>query len=144
VDQLQRLTTGVRNRFQTKRGPRGFDVIGISNSIVQEMVNLPTLLAHSGIPLRKADRLRAPDVPLLLLGGANALFTSVLWSAEPLVDAGVRLIHHCDGDVRPVIDVSWRSASAGSRASNTSWGWTPTSCARCTASWARRCCFSPG
>jgi hypothetical protein len=23
---------------------------------------------------------------------------------EPLVDAGVRLIHHCDGDVRPVID----------------------------------------
>ena len=23
---------------------------------------------------------------------------------EPLVDAGVRLIHHCDGDVRPVVD----------------------------------------
>ncbi len=23
---------------------------------------------------------------------------------EPLVDAGVRLIHHCDGDVRPMID----------------------------------------
>jgi hypothetical protein len=23
---------------------------------------------------------------------------------EPLVDAGVRLIHHCDGDVRPLID----------------------------------------
>lgn len=23
---------------------------------------------------------------------------------EPLVDAGVRLIHHCDGDVRPIVD----------------------------------------
>ena len=31
-------------------------------------------------------------------------FPAVRMSIEPLVDAGVRLIHHCDGDVRPVVD----------------------------------------
>jgi hypothetical protein len=31
-------------------------------------------------------------------------FPTVKMIVEPLVDAGVRLIHHCDGDVRPVID----------------------------------------
>ena len=31
-------------------------------------------------------------------------FPTVRVIIEPLVDAGVRLIHHCDGDVRPLID----------------------------------------
>ena len=31
-------------------------------------------------------------------------FPTVQSIIEPLVDAGVRLIHHCDGDVRPVLD----------------------------------------
>jgi hypothetical protein len=31
-------------------------------------------------------------------------FPTVQMIIEPLVDAGVRLIHHCDGDIRPVID----------------------------------------
>lgn len=31
-------------------------------------------------------------------------FPTVQMIIEPLVDAGVRLIHHCDGDVRPVVD----------------------------------------
>jgi hypothetical protein len=31
-------------------------------------------------------------------------FPTVKMIVEPLVDSGVRLIHHCDGDVRPVID----------------------------------------
>jgi uroporphyrinogen decarboxylase len=31
-------------------------------------------------------------------------FPTVQMIVEPLVDAGVRLIHHCDGDVRPVVD----------------------------------------
>ncbi len=30
-------------------------------------------------------------------------FPNVRLSIEPLVDAGIRLIHHCDGDVRPLI-----------------------------------------
>ncbi len=32
---------------------------------------------------------------------------------EPLVDAGVRLIHHCDGDVRPLIDDFLRIGFSG-------------------------------
>ena len=31
-------------------------------------------------------------------------FPTVQMIVEPLVDAGIRLIHHCDGDVRPVVD----------------------------------------
>lgn len=31
-------------------------------------------------------------------------FPTVKMIVEPLVDAGVRLVHHCDGDVRPVLD----------------------------------------
>lgn len=31
-------------------------------------------------------------------------FPTVQMIIEPLVDAGVRLIHHCDGDIRPVVD----------------------------------------
>jgi hypothetical protein len=31
-------------------------------------------------------------------------FPTVAMIIEPLVDAGVRLIHHCDGDIRPVVD----------------------------------------
>jgi len=31
-------------------------------------------------------------------------FPTVQMIIEPLVDAGIRLVHHCDGDVRPVVD----------------------------------------
>jgi len=31
-------------------------------------------------------------------------FPTVRLIAEPLVEAGIRLVHHCDGDVRPVLD----------------------------------------
>ena len=71
---------------QSKRGPDGFDVIAFSNAIVQELVNLPTLLARSGLDLTPAERLSRPDVPLLLLGGANSLHTSLLDHAESPVD----------------------------------------------------------
>jgi radical SAM superfamily enzyme YgiQ (UPF0313 family) len=71
---------------QSKRGPADFDLIGFSNSIVQELVNLPHFLARSGLPLGKRERLERPDVPLLLLGGANALYSSALWVDDPLID----------------------------------------------------------
>jgi hypothetical protein len=63
---------------QSKRGPGGFDVIAFSNAIVQELVNLPTLLARSGLALSPGERMARPDLPLLLLGGANSLHTSLL------------------------------------------------------------------
>ena len=31
-------------------------------------------------------------------------FPTVQMIVEPLVDAGIRLVHHCDGDIRPVVD----------------------------------------
>jgi hypothetical protein len=31
-------------------------------------------------------------------------FPTVKMIVEPLVDAGVRLVHHCDGDIRPIVD----------------------------------------
>ncbi|MDD5673568.1 MAG: hypothetical protein PHC61_05370 [Chitinivibrionales bacterium] len=71
---------------QTKRGPRDFDCIGFSNAIVQELLNLPTMLSKSGIPLSKKERLADRTVPLIILGGANAANTAWLNTNDPLVD----------------------------------------------------------
>jgi hypothetical protein len=61
----------------TKRPPADFDVLAISNSVVQELLNLPALLEHSGVPLSRDER-REKGAPLVLLGGSNSLVTSVL------------------------------------------------------------------
>lgn len=62
----------------TKQGPLAFDVLGISNSISAELLNLPNLLLESGVPLFKAERMSRPDVPLVILGGANSAQTAIL------------------------------------------------------------------
>lgn len=71
---------------QTKRGPRDFDLIGLSNAILMELSSLPALLDASAIPLGKAARMADEQLPLVLLGGANALHTSALFGPDPLVD----------------------------------------------------------
>jgi radical SAM superfamily enzyme YgiQ (UPF0313 family) len=71
----------------TKRPASHFDCLAISNSIVQELINLPTLLIKSTIPFGKRERMNRPDIPFVILGGANALFTSVLLGRDPVVDA---------------------------------------------------------
>lgn len=71
---------------QSKFGPSGFDLIGFSNSIVQELINLPTFLEKSGIPLSKRERLDRGDIPLLIMGGANALYSSVFWGEDSVID----------------------------------------------------------
>jgi radical SAM superfamily enzyme YgiQ (UPF0313 family) len=70
----------------TKRPPSGFHLLALSNSCVQELINLPRLMAGSGIPLKKSERMSRPDVPLVILGGANAMNTSALWTDDPLLD----------------------------------------------------------
>ncbi len=70
----------------TKRPATDFDCIAFSNSIVQEIINIPTLLRKSGIPPGKRARMARPDIPLVILGGANALFTSLLLGDDPPVD----------------------------------------------------------
>ncbi len=72
--------------ISSKRGPLDFHLLAVSNSCVQELINLPVLMSRSGIPLSKSERMDRPDVPLVLLGGANSLHSSVYWSNDPLVD----------------------------------------------------------
>ena len=70
----------------TKRPPSDFQLLALSNSCIQELINLPGLLAGSGIPVKKSERMSRQDVPLVILGGANAMNTSALWTQDPLLD----------------------------------------------------------
>lgn len=62
----------------TKEPSCSFDVLGISNSFVLELLNLPKLLYFSGIPLFKNERMMIQNIPLIVLGGASSAVTSVL------------------------------------------------------------------
>ncbi|MEW6709958.1 MAG: radical SAM protein [Candidatus Riflebacteria bacterium] len=55
----------------------GFDLIAVSNSVLQEIVNLPAALEFSGIPLNRAGR-EAKRSPLVIIGGANSYNHSIL------------------------------------------------------------------
>ena len=92
-------------------GAADFDLVGFSNSIVQELINLPHFLARSGIPLAKSERLERADVPLLLLGGANALYTSALWGNDPLVDAV--FVGESDAAIRRLLEICRDGKAAG-------------------------------
>lgn len=61
----------------SKQPASAFDILAVSNSVVQELINLPALLAHSGIPLSREGR-AAGRFPFVLLGGSNSYVTSVL------------------------------------------------------------------
>jgi radical SAM superfamily enzyme YgiQ (UPF0313 family) len=88
---------------QTKQGPIGFDVIGFSNSIIQELLNIPAMLLKSGIPLKRTERLTRKDVPIIILGGANAINTSCLWHDDGWVD-GV-FIGEGTQDIRALLEL---------------------------------------
>lgn len=70
----------------TKRGVEEFDCLAFSNALVQETVNVAVLLERSEIPLSRRARMERPDLPLVILGGANSLYASALFSDDPLVD----------------------------------------------------------
>lgn len=70
----------------SRKGATEFDCIALSNALVQEIVNIPVVLERSGIPLRRSERMARPDIPLVILGGANALYSSALFSEDPMVD----------------------------------------------------------
>ncbi len=71
---------------QSKRSAQAFDMIAFSNAIVQELVNLPSILRHSGLDLSPQERLDRRDIPVLILGGANSLHSSLLDHSESPVD----------------------------------------------------------
>ena len=70
----------------TKHAACDFHMIAFSNSVVQELINLPHMLRKSGIPIGKKQRMELGGIPLLILGGANALNTASLLSDDPMVD----------------------------------------------------------
>lgn len=96
---------------QSKRGASEFDFIGISNAIVQELINLPSMLKASGIPLSKQERMKRDDLPLLILGGANALYSSCVWLDEPAVD-GV-FVGESDAAIRKMLEICRDGKAAG-------------------------------
>lgn len=72
--------------IQSKRTVRDFGVVAVSNSISQETANLFWLLKNSGIPLEKSERMADEGLPLIILGGANAGSSNILFHPDPLVD----------------------------------------------------------
>ncbi|MBI5219933.1 MAG: radical SAM protein [Bacteroidia bacterium] len=71
---------------KTKRHPLDYDLIGLSNSIVQEMINIPVMLKKSGIPLSKKERMNDSKIPIIILGGANAINTSLFFNNDSVID----------------------------------------------------------
>ena len=72
--------------IQSKMSVRDFSLVAFSNSISQEMGNIVWFLKNSGVSLLKSERMADPDLPLIILGGANAGSASVLFHPDPLVD----------------------------------------------------------
>lgn len=75
----------------SKRPASEFDLIAISNSIVQELLNLPALLHHSGIPLTRQGRSDG-NAPLIILGGSNSSATAILHGPVGPLQAGEGLV----------------------------------------------------
>ncbi len=65
---------------QSHHSAEDFDVVLISNAYVLELINLPYLLLHSGIPLMASQR--DERWPLLILGGSNALATQAIFGPD--------------------------------------------------------------
>jgi hypothetical protein len=61
---------------QSLRSADAFDLILVSNAYTLELINLPYLLLHSGIPLFASAR--GPEWPIILLGGSNALASQAI------------------------------------------------------------------
>ena len=61
----------------SKEPASAFDVIAISNSVLQELVNLPALLKYSDIPLSRNERI-VKKSPFILIGGSNSFTLSIL------------------------------------------------------------------
>jgi hypothetical protein len=70
----------------TKVDPAGFDVIAISNSLVQELLNISTLLKESGIEVSYDKRICDESQPLVIVGGSNSANCHFLMHKESPVD----------------------------------------------------------
>jgi radical SAM superfamily enzyme YgiQ (UPF0313 family) len=71
---------------QSLQSAEEFDLVLISNAYTLELINLPYLLIHSGIPLFSSQR--GPEWPTVILGGSNAMATQsiIREDGDSLVD----------------------------------------------------------
>lgn len=92
---------------QSKRPGRDFGLVAVSNAVVQEMGNLLLFLRNSGFPVEARDRREREDLPLVVLGGANAPFSSLFWGKDSPVD-GVFV-----GEDRLGMEAMFRTVAAG-------------------------------
>lgn len=70
----------------SRRGPAEFDLVMVSNAYTLEMVNLPWLLATSGLPLAARERALKDNLPLIIAGGSNA---SAMGAAVEMPENGI-------------------------------------------------------
>jgi radical SAM superfamily enzyme YgiQ (UPF0313 family) len=70
----------------SKHGARDFNLLALSLSIVQELLNIAPLLRRSGIPVPGSERRADAASPLVILGGASALHSSYCFGEESPVD----------------------------------------------------------
>jgi hypothetical protein len=87
----------------TKRPCTDFDIIAISNSVAQELANLPWMLGRSGIPADFATRVNDDRIPIIILGGANAQSAFIACSSG--ADKGGSLV---DALYFGEAEVSWK------------------------------------
>ena len=92
---------------------KDFGLIAFSNAVAQEMGNLLWFLRHSDFPLAARDRRERQDLPLVILGGANAPFSSLLWGYDSPLD-GVFL-----GEDRSSIEAVFQTVAKGRAAHQT-------------------------
>ncbi|HPT44701.1 MAG TPA: hypothetical protein PLM07_02240 [Candidatus Rifleibacterium sp.] len=61
----------------SKMPAAAFDIVAISNSVLQELINLPAMLHNAGLPLTRQARAVAGS-PLVILGGSNSSVHAIL------------------------------------------------------------------
>jgi radical SAM superfamily enzyme YgiQ (UPF0313 family) len=86
---------------QSHRGLGEFDLVLVSNSWLLEQVNLPWLLAHSGVPVWAGGR--GEEWPLILLGGSNASAAHALVKPDGDCVADAIFFGEGEGAVRHIV-----------------------------------------
>jgi len=65
---------------QSMRSAQSFDLVLISNAYTLELINLPYLWLHAGLPLYASQR--GPEWPIVILGGSNAMAAQAIVGAD--------------------------------------------------------------
>jgi len=98
---------------QSLRSAEEFDVVLISNAYVLELINLPYLFIHSGIPVLSGQR--GEQWPPFILGGSNALATQAIVGSDGDAIADAIFFGEGEGQVEPLLRCLWRTRASAKR-----------------------------